>query len=285
MLPDDRIQLTYFWRFLLCWKAAALLLWWGVSAEAQNLTPRPTSFSIDAAYELRRTPTPLKRFELKMQRIMNVRLEAESDACMVFSILEGFDKNKRLYMWAPGAEDLFDTGEDGVSGSVIMPDDGRYMIFLHDETDSLRDINGDNANSVVMRMFHFGTGQRLNLDIPARSATPSPGETRSQFEYKLKNHYLAYTRSDSLENSQRDLDAPWHIIDLRDVIYAIEGTPTPSPTFTPIGTPTPTPTPSPIPTPTPIPTVPPELRSNADINADGSVDTLDLLLFRYFWRR
>ncbi|MBN2326874.1 MAG: hypothetical protein JXR73_06950 [Candidatus Omnitrophica bacterium] len=256
-----------------------------VSADAQNLTPRPTSINLDESYKLRKTPTPLKRFELEMQRIVNVRLEAESDECMVFSDAEGYEKNKRLYMWAPGVEELFDTGEDGVSGSVIMPQDGRYMIFLHDETDSLRDINGDNAESVVMRMFHFATGQRLNLDIPARSATPVPGETRSGFEVILRNHFLVYTASDSLQNSQRDADAPWHIIDMRDIVYVIEGTPTPSPTFTPAGTPTPTPTPSPIPTPTPIPTVPPELRSNADINADGSVDSLDLLLFQYFWRQ
>jgi hypothetical protein len=71
---------------------------------------------------------------------------------------------------------------------------------------------------------------------------------------------------------------------MMDIIYEIEGTPTPTPTFTPVivGPPTPTPIP---PTPTPIPTIAPGLRSNADINADGSVNKLDLLLFQFFWNK
>lgn len=161
------------------------------------------------------------------------------------------------------------------------------MIFLYDETASLRDLNGDGTKNVIMRMYHFNTGQRINLDLPARSATPAQGETRATFEYNLKNNFLVYAKSDSVNNSQRDSTAPWHIINLLDLVYAIEGTPTPVPTATPvkIGTPTPTPTPTLSPTPTIRPTVPPEYRSQADINADGKVNTLDLLLFQYFWNQ
>jgi hypothetical protein len=254
---------------------------------SQNITPKPTSFDITNAVKPKTTPTPISRMNVEMQRFVNVRLEASSDTRMVFSAIDDTVDNKHLYVWDLVKEQYIDTGEEGLSKSVIMPSDGRYMIFLYDETDALRDLNGDGTKNVIMRMYHFSTGQRMNLDLPARSATPGPGETRATFEYNIKNNFLVYAKSDSLDNSQRNITAPWQIINMLDIVYAIEGTPTPAPTATPIkaGTPTPTPTPTIPPTPTIRPTVPPEYHSQADINSDGQVNTLDLLLFQYFWKQ
>lgn len=256
------------------------------SGYSQNITPRPTSLGLSNAVKAKTTPTPISHLNVSIQRIPDVRLEAASNNRMVFSKVDDTVDNKPLYVWEPGKSQLIDTGEEGLSQSVVMPDDGRYMIFLYDETDG-RNINGDGTLSVVLRMYHFASGQRVNLDLPARSATPGPNETRATFEYRLQNNFLAYSKSDSLDNSQRNTNAPWQIMNILDILYTIEGTPTPTPSLPPVvvGTPTPTPTPTRAPTPTKIPTIPPELRSKADINADGNVDTLDLLLFQYFWRQ
>ncbi len=267
------------------WTASVLLLFVILgnpdSGVAQNITPKPTTWNLNDAVSIKITPTPIRKLNVEIQRFPDIRLEASSDSRMVFSDNETSAKNRRFYVWTAGDTKLTDTGEDGLSNSVKISDDGRYMVFLHDEISSLRDINGDGTKNVVMRMYHFTSGQKINLDLPARSGTPLPNESRSQFEYRLKDHYLAYSVSDSLDNSQADYDAPWQVMNMLNIVYQIEGTPTPTPTFTPIpvvGTPTP------IPTSTPVPTVPPELRSNADINADGVIDTLDLLLFEHFWR-
>ncbi len=273
-------------KMFFCW----MVFWLSFSINpfllAQNVTPQPTVLNPSTAVKPKTTPTPIKRLNVGVQRLVNVRLEAASDTRMVFSDNTGNQKNRRFYVWDPKSSQLIDTLEDGVPGSVRMPEDGRYMIFLFDEINSSRgDINGDGRNNVFLRLLHFSSNQKVNLDLPARSATPYPDESSSNFEYELSNHNLVYSKSDSLDNSVRNTGAPWQIMNVLDIVYAIEGTPTPTPTYTPIqaATPTPTHTPGPTPTPTPIPTVPPEFRSNADINADGEVNQLDLLMFQYFW--
>lgn len=271
---------------IFCWMVLWLSFCIIPPLQAQNVTPQPTVLNPSSAVKPKTTPTPIRRLNAGVQRLVNVRLEAVSDTRMVFSDNTGTQKNRRFYVWDPKSSQLIDTLEDGVPGSVRMPEDGRYMIFLFDEINSYRgDVNGDGRNNVFLRLFHFSSNQKVNLDLPARSATPLPGEQSSNFEYELSNDYLAYSKSDSLDNSVRNTGAPWHIMNLLDIVYAIEGTPTPTPTYTSIQavTPTPTHTPGPTPTRTPIPTVPPEFRSNADINADGKVNQLDLLMFQYFW--
>ncbi len=252
---------------------------------AQNITPYPTVYGISNTVKISKTPTPISRLKVDVQRIVDVHLEAITDDRIIFSDNTGFDDNKRFFIWEPDNNKLFDTNEDGIPGSVRLPDDGKYMVFLFDEADEGIDIDGDKkAYNTIMRFYHFETGQKLNLGIPARSATPPPGESRSIFEYSLKKNFLAFSVSDANDNTSRDEDAPWHVINMLDIVYEIEGTPTPTPTFTPVivGPPTPTPIP---PTPTPIPTIDPGLQSSADINADGSVNQLDLLLFQYFWNK
>lgn len=260
-------------------------------AYSQNLSPRPTNLSIELAATPRARPTHIRRLEIPIQKVFGAHLEVMTDKRIVYSKVQTYDNNSRLYYWEKGKERLTDTREDGVPGSVIAPDDGRYMIYLHDETDSLRDINGDGYLQNVLRLYHFESSQVVNLGIPARSATPRPGETRSSFEYAIQNNRVTFSASQQVYNNDFERDAPWQIIDLLDILYEIEGTPTPTPTFTPIGTPTYTPTPTQTPTPsdtpnrTPVPTIPPGLLERSDINADGKTDLLDLLLFQMNWGR
>lgn len=256
---------------------------------AQNITPRPTIRSPQNAVRPTSTPTAIRNLELEVQRFVDMRVEALTDYSVIFSFHTNVTSNKRLYVWDIQAKRLVDTGEDAVQGSVVAPKHGRYILFLHDESLSGRDIDGDRVTTNnVLRMYHISSGQRVNFQLPARSATPRPDEERSKFEYFLQNDILVYSVSESAMNNSLERFAPWHVINMVDILYRIEGTPTPTPTPTPLF-PTPTPTlapgvtPSPTPTFTPIPTVPPEFRSNADINADGVVNHLDLLMFQYFW--
>ncbi len=264
----------------------------GFPVWAQNVTPRPTILSPANAQRPQTIPTPIRNLRLDLLRFVDMRVESVTPDGVVLSDNLSQVDNRRFYFWDNKKKVLTDTNEDGLSGSVITPEEGGYMLYLHDEFLSRRDVNGDGqAISVVLRMYHFQTGQRFNIGIPARSATPRPDETRHQFEYHLYNHVLSFSASNSPSNNntQAERNAPWHIVNMLDLVYAIEGTPTPtpSPTYTvtpgPSPTPTPTLTPSLTPTSTPIPTVPPELRNLADMNSDGKVDALDLMLFRYFW--
>lgn len=274
-----RIAPALLWIFLVCG-----------TAPGQNVTPRPTALSVSNAPTPTRFPTPMRNIDIPVIRVLGARLEAQTATMAVFSRNTGSSGNTRLFFWPKGSDKVIDSMEDGLPGSVVLADDGSYMLFLHDEFDSGRDINGDLRTQTVLRMYHFGTGQKVNIGIPARSATPRADETRSQFEYSLEEHSLIYSSSSGPSNSQREPDAPWHIVNMLDVVYKIIGTPTPahtptpSPTYTPEGTATPTPSPSNTPLPTPIPTVPPGLRGPADINGDGFVNQLDLMLLRHFWR-
>lgn len=257
---------------------------------AQNITPRPTRIDASDADTIR-IPTPLRRFDLSMVELSGMKLEAHSDHYAVFSNSNSFDTNRRLYLWDGINHELRDTQEFAVPQSMLISDDERYIIYVFDEFQGSTDINGDGTLSTgVLRMYHLTTGQRVNLGIPARSATPIPTiHSRAQFEYFLNDNSFIFSSSTSESNSNREVDAPWRIVDMLDLVYAIEGTPTPTPTNTPIPTATPqgtatnTPTPSNTPTATPFPPVPPGFIKPADINSDGIVNQLDLLILKEFW--
>ncbi|MEW6234025.1 MAG: dockerin type I domain-containing protein [Candidatus Omnitrophota bacterium] len=259
---------------------AGLFLFAVQAGQAQNITPMPTKIPVDYAQKTGKKPTAIRALAIESQEISGARLEASSDSRIVFSSLaDSSSDNKRFYYLDLKTKKIWDTEEDGVPGSVILPQDGRYMIFLHDEYSSNRDINGDGIVNTVLRYYHFDFSQKINIGVPARSATPLPGESRSGFEYKLNNNLLAFSISKSSNNLSYDKTAPWSVMDLTKFVYAIEGTPTPTPTPAK----TPTPTPPLTATPTPMPTATPNLRTRADINGDGAVNAIDLLILRMFW--
>ncbi|MBZ0254865.1 hypothetical protein K8I31_02300 [bacterium] len=243
------------------------------SVWGQNITPKPTAYSVSNAVTPKPRPTALRNVNLTMQRIIDARVEAIGGNRIVFSDDTTTLNNRRFYYWEPGSKQLLDTQEDGLPGSVQISKDGRYMIFLHDETAAAggRDIDGDGVRQTILRMYHFGTRQVVNIDAPARSATPLPGETRSDFQINLLDNTLAYSASTGTTNTSRESDAPWHIVDMLNLVYLIEGTPTPTPTPTP-------PTTSLTPTPTP------SLSARTDVNQDGKVDALDLLWMQLYWQ-
>lgn len=238
---------------------------------AQNVTPKPTTFGVSNAATPKPKPTPLRNTNLKLQRIVNARVEGIGGQRIVFSDDTTSTTNRRIYYWQPGAVRLLDTQEDAVPGSIQVSEDGRYMVFLHEESTSSggRDIDGDGVRQTILRMYHFDTRQVFNIGAPARSATPLPDETRSQFQIELFENTLAYSSSTETTNSGRETDAPWHIVNMLDLVYLIEGTPTPTPTPPPVTT-TPTPT--------------PPLSARTDINGDGHVDALDLLWIQLYWQ-
>ena len=279
---------------------AVIVLWScfsAVESRANNLTVKPTSLSVLYADTLRRTPTPIRRLTIGPVKVNGARLEAMADNVYVFSENTTGTDNKSLYYWREGLEELLDTLEDAIPGSVIVSEDGKYMLFLHNENlPSGRDLDGDGSRqSTILRMYHFETGQKLNIGLPARSVKSQIDTSKSEYEYALKGNTLIFSVAQEFPNTVYEREAPWYIVNMLDLIYAIEGTPTPTltptptHTFTPVGTPTPTPsdTPSPTatssPTVTHTPTIPPELLSRSDINADGVVDVLDLLLFQLYW--
>jgi hypothetical protein len=195
---------------------------------------------------------------------------------------EKYERNRTLYLLEPGKKRLTDTGVEAVPDSVKISEDGRYMVFLHDELEG-PDINGDQINQRVLRMYHFSTGRVLNLGIPARSATPYPGGNEHQYEYVLDGNVLAFSLDEDGYNSSANRDAPWNVIDMREILYTIEGTPTPTPSPTPV-LPSPTPTPSVSPSPTPVVTPDPNTRARSDINQDGVINIYDLLIFQMDWK-
>ncbi|MBI1390395.1 MAG: hypothetical protein GC154_18310 [bacterium] len=245
---------------------------------AQNMTPKIESFGVTVVATPKRKPTPIRNLSIPVKKMVDARLEAIAGNRVVFSDNTGYTGNRRLYYWEPGATRLYDTEEDGIPGSVIAPDDGKYIIFLHNELTSEggRDIDGDGVRQIILRLYHFDTRQVINLGAPARSATPLPGESQSTFQYSLKNGVLSFSVSTKNINNSREEDAPWYVIDMKNVTQAIEGTPTPTPV--PNATPTPTPKPN-APTPTPPPT------GQSDINGDGRVDVLDLLFLHRDWHQ
>jgi len=250
---------------------------------ANQLTPRPTPFPKNSADRSDPIERELSSFRLPVLAFEGVRLEALSNNRFVFSDTEGFDKNRRLYYWQSGLNDLVDTELDGLPRSVIMPEDGRYMRYLYSELDANSDINNDGVtDQTLLRFYHFATARHITIGVPARSGEeevkeiPEESQSKREFEYFLRGDDLLYSVSSQLNNgndSSQQLRADWRLVDMNQVVYQITGTPTP----------TPTPTLS-TPTATGFPTVPPELRTSADLNNDDIVDTLDLLLFQLFWR-
>lgn len=243
-----------------------------LSGDCQNMTPRPTVLSVEQAATPLRKPTPIRRAELPLHRIENARLEAVNGGRAVFSEIESNAENRRLYYWEPETKRLLDTEELGIPGSVKVSEDGRYMLFLHNEAgfENGIDHDDDGVRQIILRMYHFDTRQVFNFSPPARSATPLPGQSRSQFQIYLDDHTLSYSVSTREQNSNREDDAPWHVVNMLDLVYLIEGTPTP--TLAPTETPVPlTPTPRPLPV------------SSPDMNRDGYVDSLDLMVFQLFW--
>lgn len=223
-----------------------IIIGFSIESLAQNVTPVPTKLSIDYADDPHAEPTPIRRLKMESVQIFGAHVEAMTENRIILSkVTIDPDENKRFYVWDLNANELWDTKEDGLANSVVASKDGRFMIFLHDEFRSRRDVNGDGQSQTVLRFYHFDTAQKINLGIPARSATPKPGETRSTFEYFLDGNMLTYSVSQSFTNTNLDRDAPWNIVDLKKILYAIEGTPTPTPTPTPLEIPTSTPTPSP----------------------------------------
>jgi hypothetical protein len=259
-------------------------------SNSQNITPRPTRLDSGDANTISR-PTPIRRLDLSMVELSGMRLEIHSNNYAVFSDNTSFDENRRLYVWDGINRKLTDTQEFAIPQSLLMSEDERYIIYVFDESQGNSDINGDGTlSSGVLRMYHLKTGQRVNLGIPARSATPIPTiQSRAQFEYFLNDQSFIFSSSTTSSNTNRETDAPWRIVNMLNLVYAIEGTPTPTPTNTPIptatsaGTATKTPTPSNTPTATPFPPVPPGFIKPADINSDGIVNQLDLLILKEFW--
>lgn len=237
----------------------------------QNVTPKPTPYSVNNAVTPKPKPTPLRNVNLKIQRVINARVEAVGGSRVVFSDDTSNNENRALFYWEPGATRLLSTQEDALPGTIQLADDGRYMVFLHNESSSAggRDIDGDGVRQTILRMYHFDTRQVFNLGAPARSATPLPGETRSQFQIELVENTLSYSSSTATTNSSRESDAPWHVVNMLDLVYLIEGTPTPTPTpGNSMTTPTPT----------------PPLSARTDINGDGRVDAQDLLWMQLYWQ-
>ncbi len=267
-----------------------------VSSNAQNIRPRPTVLDINDADTIR-VPTPLRRFDVEIAQVENMRLEVFTRHYAVFSDLTSFETNRRLFVWDGINRVLRDTRESAVPQSLLISKDEKYFIYLVNETQGGNDINSDGTLSTgVLRMYHLETGQRVNLGIPARSATPIPTiQTESQFEYFLQDNTFIFSHSTTEQNNSRETDAPWLIVDMLNIVHAIEGTPTPTPSNTPTFTPTPPPSPTPegpptnTPTPsatataTPFPEVPPGFIKPADINSDGFIDGLDLLILKEFW--
>lgn len=258
---------------------------------AQNFTPQPTYFSLQQV--VIPTVPPNRSVRIPLVEVEGVRVETVSTNRVVFSnnLPTNLDHNKRLYYWTPSANRLVDTSEEAVPGSVIMPEHGEFMVYLYDEIRSGRDINTDGVFQIVLRFYHFTTGQRMNIGIPARSFVLS-GERI--FEYRIENDLLVFSTSSTPQNSGLQTNASWQVINLRELVHAFSGTPTSTPTPLMQFTPTPTPShtasptvhsdPTDTPTPLPLPTIPPGTAERADINGDGRINMLDLLLFQHFWR-
>lgn len=257
------------------------------SAWAQNVTPRVTPFSTSNTESPGPTPTPIWRLDTVVKRVSGARLELIAGDRVIFSELSAdSNANVPVYYWEPGADALLETGELAVPGSVIADEAGQFMVFLFNETDPLtgRDINGDGARaSFVLRLYHFETRQKINIGIPAQTYdndfVSNRGRFHERFEYQLTGDNLVFPVSDTPSNSQIDLDARWYIFSIQDLMTHIVGTPTPAPT------PTPTPTPTPASPPTPAPTPTPNESLRADINLDGRIDALDLLILQRYWLR
>jgi hypothetical protein len=257
----------------------SLLLFQAFPVAAQNLTPRPTIINAGSAA----TPRPTARassFKYPVRQFNDAKLEVQTSTKFLFSNSgdERYKKNRSLYVWSSDHAKLIDTGMDGMASSILAPDDGRYMLFLYDDGDPALDINGDRITSQkILRFYHFDSRHAYNLGVPARSATPYP-DLIDQYQYRLKNHIVTFpVDEDGFNNSTAEINPSWYVINLLDIIYDIEGTPTPTPSFTPyVG--------GPSPTPTPAATLPPAIKARSDINNDGYIDVQDLLIFQQDWR-
>lgn len=262
---------------------------YAMDVSAQNITPRPTQLDASDAETLR-IPTPLRRFDLSMVQLSGMRLETHSNRYAVFTDTLAFTENRKIYVWDGDNRILRYTLETAVPRSILLSEDERYIIYIVDESQSNIDINSDGTLSTgVLRMYHLSTGQRVNLGVPARSATPIPTiQSKAQFEYVLNDNSFIFSSSSASQNSSRETDAPWRIVNMLDVVYQIEGTPTPTPTNTPTPSPTIMVTATNTPplvtaTPTPFPPVPPGFIKPADINSDGYINQLDLMILKEFW--
>lgn len=271
---------------------------------AQNLNPQPTPYSTKPVSTPKPAPNLLSAQKLKIPaaKMTGLRMEIMTDTKIIFSKhdqSEAGKNNRRFYYYVEGKDKLIDTGIDGMPGTLIAPKDGKYIVFLYDENNSNIDINNDKHYWTVLRMFHFDSGQSINLGIPARSAAPKEINQLSsnlyQYEYFLNGNVLTFSDAENQSNNVSMDFAPWNVINLTAILYAIEGTPTftPKATSTPTFTPSPTSTPAktqpttkpqPTFTPTHVPTISPGIRARSDINQDGVIDEQDLLIFQLDWR-
>lgn len=255
-------------------------------ALSQNVTPRPTPFNTVEAVSPGPTPSRIWQANLPVKQIRDARFETIAGKRVVFSkhTPDAFfnrtnPPNAQLFYWEPGATRLLETGEEGVPGTIVADEEqGRFIIFIHNEQRG-RDIDGDGIYQYILRLYHFETRQVLNLGAPARTSLELDAFSSfdvQHFEYELKNDLFVYSVSNQALNLAPQPNAQWRIVDIAEVLQLIDDSATPTPT------PTPTPTqPAPEPTPTLTPTQ--TFSQRADINRDGIVDAMDLLLLYRHW--
>ncbi len=269
-------------KFLFKWAGVFLLsLLCSVPVKAQNISLQVTPMAINRAVTPTVKPTPLRNLSIPVAEVEGANLEAMSNARVIYSEDTSATYNKTLYEWQPGSDRLINLKHQAVAGSVRISQNGKFMLFLYDETRDLQDLNNDRIAQTLLRLYYFPSGHVFNLGIPAKSAKGADGS--NIFEYDINDEFVTFTRSLTARNDGYQSNAPWQVLPLISLVHAIEGTPTPTPSFTPIGTATPTPIPSPTASPTQRQGIPPDFRTNVDMNGDGEVNMLDLLLFQLYW--
>lgn len=262
---------------LLClFFASIVVMVFSNSVAAQNITPQPTPLSVNDTRVSAPTPTPVVRLRVPVTRIRGARLEAIAGDRVVFSEHSSIDSaNVPIYYWEPGIEELLETEEEGISGSVVADETGTFIVFLFNEFRG-RDINGDGLSQFVLRLYHFETRQIANFPLPAQSVPDSSSDDWKNYEYRIKDSKLVYSVAEGSTNSREEEFADWYIVEIPELFNRMIGTPTPTPTPTMDAA-----------IPTPVPTfqpTPPSFQS-ADFNQDGSVNAIDLWIFHRFWGR